>query len=320
MKISVIVPVYNVSKYLSFCIESIINQTYKNLEIVLINDGSSDDSGKICDKYAKKDERIKVIHQKNMGVSNTRNLGIKLSSGEYLTFVDSDDVLNYKCIELLISKISENTFVMGKISLFEKEILNNNNRDKDFELSDNNLIILAEMRIINSPCCRLYNTKILKDNNILFDNNLSLGEDLLFNLEYMNYVNRVYILNQNLYYYRRLNNDSLSSKYNKNMKEIQLLLFDKFTSFFEKKIMNIDQIKMFDSYRFGLFIIILQNEFRNKELCFGKRYYSCHKIMSSKDVKERIKQIKYNKNRLDYFLVSRNFILLYKIVNRIRNK
>ena len=94
MKISVIIPVYNVDEFLSECLESVINQTYNNIEIILIDDGSTDESGKICDKYGAKDKRIKVIHQENMGVSSTRNRGIDLSSGEYLTFVDSDDILD----------------------------------------------------------------------------------------------------------------------------------------------------------------------------------------------------------------------------------
>lgn len=99
--ISVIVPVYNVEKYLHKCINSILNQTYKNLEIILIDDGSTDNSGKICDEYALKDNRIKVIHKENGGLSSARNAGLDICSGDYIGFVDSDDYIAEDMYEYL---------------------------------------------------------------------------------------------------------------------------------------------------------------------------------------------------------------------------
>ena len=106
-KVSIIVPIYNTSKYLKQCITSITNQTYKNIEIILINDGSTDDSNKICDNFKKNDIRIKVLHQKNKGLSYTRNKGIELSTGQYITFIDSDDYVESTYIEKLVKKIKE---------------------------------------------------------------------------------------------------------------------------------------------------------------------------------------------------------------------
>lgn len=105
--ISVIIPVYNVEKYIQRCIESIIDQTYKNIEIILVDDGSTDSSGKICDSYQVKDKRIKVIHKKNGGLSDARNAGITCSTGEYIAFVDSDDLVDKSYIEFLFKLISE---------------------------------------------------------------------------------------------------------------------------------------------------------------------------------------------------------------------
>ncbi|MFC4710612.1 glycosyltransferase family 2 protein [Enterococcus eurekensis] len=102
MKISVVVPVYNVQEYLVKCLESIVNQTYSELEIILINDGSTDDSGRICDDYAAMDKRIKVIHQENGGLSAARNTGIKIATSEWITFIDSDDYVAEDYIEYLI--------------------------------------------------------------------------------------------------------------------------------------------------------------------------------------------------------------------------
>ena len=106
--ISVIVPVYNVEKYLERCIQSICNQTYKALEIILVNDGSTDSSGYICDQYAKADSRIKVIHKKNGGLSDARNYGIDLASGDYIAFVDSDDYVELQMYEYLLKALKEN--------------------------------------------------------------------------------------------------------------------------------------------------------------------------------------------------------------------
>lgn len=107
--ISVIVPIYNTGKYLNHCIQSILNQTYSNLELILVNDGSTDDSGKICDEWKLKDSRIKVIHQENKGLSEARNIGLDMASGEYIGFVDSDDYIHSRMYEVLYSEIQKNT-------------------------------------------------------------------------------------------------------------------------------------------------------------------------------------------------------------------
>ncbi|MBR3755233.1 MAG: glycosyltransferase family 2 protein [Clostridia bacterium] len=99
--VSIIVPVYNVEKYIHECVDSIINQTYKNIEIILVDDGSPDNCGKICDDYAKKDSRIKVIHKENGGLSDARNAGVALSTSEWISFVDSDDIIHPQTIELM---------------------------------------------------------------------------------------------------------------------------------------------------------------------------------------------------------------------------
>lgn len=125
--ISVIVPVYKVEKYLSKCIDSIINQTYKNLEIILIDDGSPDECPKICDEYSKKDNRIKVIHKQNGGLSDARNFGIDESKGDYITFIDSDDYIDSDYIELLYKLLKENN---SDISICNPKYIYENNTEK----------------------------------------------------------------------------------------------------------------------------------------------------------------------------------------------
>lgn len=121
-KISIIVPIYNVEKYLEKCVESLINQTYKNLEIILVDDESPDNCPKICDDYLNVDSRIKVIHQKNMGLSGARNSGIKIATGEYLVFQDSDDTLELNAIELLYKNMKKHNTklsICGRYNTYE---------------------------------------------------------------------------------------------------------------------------------------------------------------------------------------------------------
>lgn len=126
--ISVIIPVYNVEKYIRECLNSVINQTYKNLEIILVDDGSQDKSGNICDEYKMKDDRIKVIHKQNGGLSDARNVGMKIAKGRYIQFIDSDDFIDKDMIEILYKIIIEND---ADISMCSNYILKENKRTSD---------------------------------------------------------------------------------------------------------------------------------------------------------------------------------------------
>lgn len=119
-KISIIVPIYNVEKYLQKCVDSILCQTYKNLEIILVNDGSPDNCPAICDEYAKKDKRIKVIHKQNGGVSSARNAGLDVATGKYVQFVDSDDWVEPEYSKTMINLIEENNCDLGICGYIKK--------------------------------------------------------------------------------------------------------------------------------------------------------------------------------------------------------
>ena len=138
-KVSVIIPVYNVSLYLEKCLNTVINQTYENTEIIVIDDGSTDNSGIICDEFAKKDNRIVVVHQSNMGLSGARNRGIKLSTGSYICCIDSDDYVSLDYIETLLNAVNSNNSDIAACGVIycdnQENIIRNQSVDKEMILS-----------------------------------------------------------------------------------------------------------------------------------------------------------------------------------------
>ena len=319
IKISVIVPIYNASKYLSKCISSIINQSYKNLEIILVNDGSTDNSGTICDDYKKMDNRIIVIHKENKGVSLARNSGIKKASGEYICFIDADDIVHPDYIKKMVKYLDNDTLTACLIKDFKNDVIYYDTERELIKVDKNHFIDLCEPHILNTPCCKLYKLDIIKNNKIDFDINLSLGEDLLFNFEYLKYINKVFIVNQELYFYRKNDNNTLSTAYNPEMIKIQYLLFDKFTDFFQNNLLNKKMVELYDSYRFTMITTIIENEFKNKKISFFQRYNRARVAIKDNEMQKRIRDIHYPKKRFRHFLLTHKLVLIYKIVNKINN-
>lgn len=229
--LSVIIPVYNVEQYLDTCIKSIINQTLKDIEIILVNDGSLDKSPQMCDEYAKGDKRIKVIHKKNEGLGLTRNRGIEFATGEYITFIDSDDFININAYKNLYSIIQSNNL---DVAYYYYQRFNNENKVLDSTFTDSTDIynkneisgLMLDMiasdisskqdhTIACSSCTAIYRASIIKEHNIRFHSERELiSEDLIFNLDFLKNAKRVAI-NRSEYYYYRNNLISLSNKVRK---------------------------------------------------------------------------------------------------------
>ncbi len=167
--ISIIVPVYNVEKYLRKCIDSIVNQTYKNLEIILVDDGSTDDSGKICDEFAEKDGRIKVIHKENGGLSSARNAGLEIAAGKYLGFVDSDDYIAQDMYESMYAAINEfdaDIACCGRYDVYDdKPMKKSFVMDRPIEMKSIDAIgrVLMWDGMDSSACDKLYKSYIFEE-------------------------------------------------------------------------------------------------------------------------------------------------------------
>ncbi len=226
--ISIIIPVYNTEKYLSDCIDSVLSQTYNNFELILVDDGSNDQSGDICDEYAKSDSRVLSIHQENSGVSVARNQGISVANGDYLAFIDSDDIVHRDFLKTLINEIAIKDIDLI-ICQFTKDesCIKNDNWDRNIKEGRSYNIKDATLKMINGglswcPFGKLYKTNIIKENALIFDKNIAFNEDMLFNLSYLSLCNGIIMeLEDCLYFYRDNPNSSCSKRFDKNSKNIE---------------------------------------------------------------------------------------------------
>lgn len=211
IKVSVIVPVYKVEQYLDKCVESILNQSLSDFELILVDDGSPDNCPKMCDEWAKKDNRIKVIHKQNGGLSDARNAGMKIATGEYILFVDSDDYIRNDTLSLTYDKaaINNSDIVLFNICTDTNGIIRNCRFEFEDSYSGNEYIkenllyryYTSNNAGINSACNKLYKTAFLRNNSLEFDVNDIRCEDCWFNFKCLQKANQINYLNEYLYYY-----------------------------------------------------------------------------------------------------------------------
>lgn len=219
--VSVIIPIYKTKRWLPKCIESVMKQTYTNIEIILVDDGSPDESRSVCEKYAGKDARIKVIHKENGGVSSARNTGIDCASGKYVCFIDSDDWIPRNSIEAIYNKIKETNadFCSGAIRLIYPVHDRKELDTANCVCYKNDIQQLASyMETLDSGILgKLFCHDIIKKNNMKFPIGVSLGEDTVFLYRYMQACNKFAAIDEEIYFYNQLVTSSLSRTYNADM-------------------------------------------------------------------------------------------------------
>ena len=208
-KISVIVPVYKVENYLHRCINSIINQTHKNLEIILVNDGSPDNSGAICDEYASKDIRISVIHKKNEGSSCARNAGLDIATGNYISFIDSDDYIHLSMLEIMLTNILE--FDLDVIEIPPKFSFKERIFDDKLTIEDS---ISASKRVIEDVTFAVWRRVFKKSivEGLRFIPGI-IHQDVFYTMDMLKLITRYGFLNSELYYYNSDSESIIRSKY-----------------------------------------------------------------------------------------------------------
>ena len=250
--ISVIIPVYNAIEYLNETIQNVLSQTFQDWELILVDDGSTDGSGRLCDEYAQKDSRISVVHIENGGVSNARNVGLLLAKGEWIEFVDSDDLLVPTTIETLFSHADNNVdlVVCGYETFPNRENVYYCEKEMFYSSLMETISSFSEFYkkcFYNSPCNKLYRKEKIKQG---FDKTLSLGEDLLFNLDFMKDCQGIVVIPDILYRYRRDGGSSLTKRARKDGLEIQIRLKEKVdeTFNFDAEVCAVTLKNLFHSY------------------------------------------------------------------------
>ena len=309
-EVSIIIPVYNSEKYLKTTIENILKQTFKNYELLLIDDGSTDSSGEICDNYSKLDNRIKVIHKKNGGICDARNIGLKEALGQYILFMDNDDEVNERLIEDNYALMQENDLDLIKfgreaiyinndiiersnIRKFKREILTKEDlTQRKLQLWYDNFFVCV--------WDAMYNKRILE--NIMFDVNFKKGgEDIAFNIDIFNRLQKI-MLNDKIYYKHLIRNQfSTSTKYNPNYLQDNENKFNRFNNLTKTDIENID-----------LYNCIIVRDFLNSiVLNIIRSEYKIDKQDSIKILDVRKGALLKNNNILKMFKISKKYTVMY---------
>ncbi|WP_051592764.1 glycosyltransferase [Thomasclavelia saccharogumia] len=324
-KISIIVPVYNTGIYLKKCINSLLNQTLRDIEIVLIDDGSTDESRDICDEYAKKDDRISVIHKRNEDVSIARNIGIKKSKGKYIGFIDSDDWIESNMYQNMYKYIKDYdvdivfcdavTVYDDKQSEIDSFTLLEKSRLITKDKIDSSLLI----QMAGSVWRGLYKRELLQENDIYFPIDLKFSEDRIFNLYAIGYSKKIFY-DKTVYYNRYIRMGSAVNKYYSNMINIVMDA--------RRKIMEAIQVcwnndeNIINGYELqtvGLCYTAINNEFyKDSQLNYIERYQSIKKICDNHILRNEI--AKLNLNDLKAKLIIRKKILLLCALAIVLNK
>lgn len=323
-QISIIIPVYNSEKYIEKCLNSVLNQSYKNLEIICINDGSTDNSEEIIKKYKKIDKRIILFNKNNSGVSDTRNFGISKSSGNYIMFLDSDDYIEEKYIEELEKNLHDAEIIKSaytEVNLDKEEkksIYKNNKNDYIFDITypkelENHL----KTSEYNSSCCRLIKKSLIIENNIKFDSNLKYGEDMLFSFEcYMNSKKTLYIKNYGYNYLinntsamKNMSIEALEKYFSDNLATTDIILKKHEMDLKNKKLLYLKTLVTFErtcyklvkNYNYEMFLEIVRKEYKKYKFYINK-----------------ITILKYGtiKNKISYLLLKFKLFKIYYLLKK----
>lgn len=323
VKVSILIPVYNTERYLEKCLDSVINQTLKEIEIIITNDGSTDRSEDIIKEYIKKDSRIIYTKQINLGLGATRNKGIELAKGEYLAFLDSDDWVDLDYYEKLYlsacrdkSDLVISSYVTENI-LMKKSIINN----VQIEEKDSYINSLLEGKIPGFSWNKLYKNEIIKSNNLRFPlrGELENVEDQYFSLRALSYSKRISFITESFIHYR-LNRQSIVNKYQKNLvNDIKNLHIENIKFFKDDK----KKIEIINHNTLRSIIFIISNEFKYDRNVEKKEKLKILKYMiDDKIYKELLLNLKYDKfNKKDalyLFLLKKKQIQILYYISSIR--
>ena len=334
-KVSAVVPVYNVPKeYLSRCIESLINQSLKEIEIILVDDGTPDTSGKTCDEYAKIDNRIKVIHQENKGLCGARNKGVENASGEWISFVDGDDWIEKDTYEILYKLGTKNRV---DIVMFEyvkdypsKSVVMQYDKyfeDKKIYQTKKELKYLQKMVLnYNAGCAtvasKFIKSDFIKENNLYHDEKLRQGaEGIEFNIRLFNYTKKVLFINAPFYHYI-YNDESITTVHNEKNHKMVINCFKKIKSEIDNDDSEIMEL-FYDRMKYVIITTAISGYFSisNKEPYYVQKK-NFNRYISDDLVQETLNRKSYTgldtKRKITYFLIKHRLFAPIKLISSIR--
>lgn len=327
MKLSIVIPVYNVESYLNDCIKSILNQSFKDFEMILVDDGSTDSSGIICDRFKDKDKRIRVVHKVNEGVSKARNTGLDIAQGEYVEFVDSDDlILNIMSENILkiSGEIQDELVIFGyrRAQIGNHDFVLVKPCDVVQRISKEDFIrtYLCQYfgEIINMPFNKRYKLDVIKKYQIRFDEQIYMGEDLVFNLDYLEHCEYITLLPDCLYTYN-IRSGSACNKFDPDYLHTQLVLIKKIKDFYKRN--GMEYIK--NEGLNNKFVLMINTSLYylfhpDNTYCRKDRLTIIHKIVNDASIKDyySFSDIRDIQNRLIKFLVLfKEIHLIYAFFN-----
>lgn len=336
MKYSIIVPIYKVElSYLTKCIESLINQTYKNIEIILIDDGSPDECGNICDNYSEKDKRIKVIHQKNKGLSAARNSGIKIATGDYITFLDGDDWLEFDTFEDLNNKadFSSDVICFGTIKDFNNISYNYDYKNyfKNGKVYSGKYINYMMSKLFDYECylgdatAKLFKNHLINKQKLFFDEKLKQGiEGLDFNFNVFSKSRRIQFLKLYKYHYTYSPN-SITMKFNENNYKLIIEGFKKIYKKIDEENFTDFSIREMVDLRIYYFIITTAisgyfkpyNSLSYNEKKVKFRKFMCQPIIVNAVNKNYISRLDF-KRKVIFLLIKNNCYFLITVFSWVR--
>ncbi|MBQ9135760.1 MAG: glycosyltransferase family 2 protein [Lachnospiraceae bacterium] len=329
--ISVVVPVYNAEKFIEKCVTSITAQRFADLEILLVDDGSKDNGGVLCDKLAKNDKRVRVIHKENAGVSAARNTGMDAAKGKYILFVDSDDYLPENYVEELVQtqkEFGEEAFVWTAL-----QIVSENGSTKEEWLAyakekcsiagRKDVLKFSARYVLNSPVNKLYHTNIIRENHLRMDENISIAEDLLFNLHYLEAAGEcpVIILNQVPYYYVRNGQVSLDHGYKKNYYKIHKTVLNILWDYCKKWQVPKEDIPLYHKRYWEYMQNAFANlEYKNCSLNGFQKFAEKSRITADRHFQKSIVQKKDTLGRGSYLMWRSRIYLFVWLYEKFRRK
>ena len=322
--VSIVIPIYNGEKYIESCISSLLNQTHQNLEVILVDDGSQDQSVKVCQQYAQTDNRIKVFCQKNSGVSAARNVGIKHATGKYIMFFDVDDTVEPNVVEDNVKLAEENQadvvmFCFWYYIVDEKR-LKENSMEQIFvgsakEYFDKMLIPTIDNEVFNAPWNKLVRRQLLEDNNLGFDERYTIYEDTIFASELLNIAEKIVVNNKMYYKYFVRSSGNLLSSFCEKYYESVSQLHQNAMHYCSKYENNSKQMTRFHTFYTELVIMHLKQISCNAKLTKERKYQLIDRICNENEFIDALNNSKLGlKKKMMRFIINHKMTgVIYRI-------